>query len=117
MIRRPPRSTLFPYTTLFRSPEALEDASLPEALSRLAERWAEGSSVANDVTVTGRPRPLAPEAEVTLLRAAQEALTNVRKHAGANRVVLTLSYMEDRVTLDVGDDGAGFEPRDRKSTR
>jgi signal transduction histidine kinase len=97
-------------------PEALEDASLPEALSRLAERWAEGSSVATDVTVTGRPRPLAPEAEVTLLRAAQEALTNVRKHAGANRVMLTLSYMEDRVTLDVKDDGAGFEPGRSGST-
>ena len=51
-----------------------------------------------------------PEVEVTLLRAAQEALANVARHAGATRVGLTLSYMEDLVTLDVRDDGVGFEP-------
>ncbi len=90
-------------------PEALEDASLPEALSSLAERWSEGG-VPAEIAVTGEARRLAPETEATLLRAAQEALTNVRKHARAHRVVLTLSYMEDRVTLDVKDDGVGFEP-------
>ena len=51
-----------------------------------------------------------PEVEVTLLRAAQEALTNVARHARASRVGLTLSYMEDLVTLDVRDDGVGFDP-------
>jgi signal transduction histidine kinase len=91
-------------------PEALEDAPLPEALKRLAARWSEASGVEAGVRVTGVPLPLPPEAEVTLLRAAQEALTNVRKHARASRAVLTLSYMGDRVALDVLDDGAGFEP-------
>ncbi len=91
-------------------PEALEGTPLSEALERLAARWSEASGVACDVKVTGVPVPLPPEAEVTLLRAAQEALTNVRKHAGAGRAVLTLSYMDDRVALDVLDDGAGFEP-------
>src|SRR5581483_3611116 len=52
--------------------------------------------------------PLLPEVEVALLRTAQEALANVAKHAHAQRVGLTLSYMEDLVTLDVRDDGAGF---------
>ena len=56
------------------------------------------------------PRPLLPEIETTLLRTAQEALANVSRHAGADRVFLTLSYMEDVVTLDVRDDGAGFDP-------
>ena len=91
-------------------PGALEEAPLHEALSRLAQRWSEGSDVSASVRVTGAPRPLLPQTEVTLLRAAQEALTNVRKHAQASRVVLTLSYMKDRVTLDVKDDGVGFEP-------
>ncbi len=45
---------------------------------------------------------------MTLLRVAQEALANVAKHAGASRAAVTLSYMEDVVTLDVRDDGAGF---------
>jgi signal transduction histidine kinase len=41
---------------------------------------------------------------------AQEALANVRRHARAARAGLTLSYMEDRVMLDVRDDGIGFDP-------
>ena len=49
-----------------------------------------------------------PEIEVALLRTAQEALANVAKHAHASRVVMTLSYMEDLVGLDVRDDGVGF---------
>ena len=90
-------------------PEALEQAPLAEVLARLVEEWSEGSGATASLTVTGMARPLSPEAEVTLLRAAQEALTNVRKHARASRVVLTLSYMEDRVALDVRDDGVGFD--------
>jgi signal transduction histidine kinase len=62
------------------------------------------------MVTTGSPGPLHPEVEVTLLRAAQEALANVSKHAGAHRVGMTLSYMEDVVSLDVRDDGVGFEP-------
>ncbi len=60
--------------------------------------------------MTGAAEPLLPEIEVALLRTAQEALANVAKHAGASRVGLTLSYMEDLVTLDVRDDGTGFAP-------
>ncbi len=64
-----------------------------------------------DVAATGEPRVLHPEVEVTLLRVAQEALANVAKHAGASHAWVTLSYMEDVVTLDVRDDGAGFAPQ------
>jgi signal transduction histidine kinase len=49
-----------------------------------------------------------PDIEVALLRTAQEAPANLAKHAVATRVGLTLSYMEDLVTLDVRDDGVGF---------
>ena len=48
--------------------------------------------------------------EFGLLRAAQEALANVARHAQASRVGLTLSYMENEVALDVRDDGVGFDP-------
>ena len=58
-----------------------------------------------------------PEAEVALLRTAQEALANVAKHARATRVGLTLSYMDDEVTLDVRDDGAGLRPGRRCARR
>ncbi len=91
-------------------PEPLEDASLPEALRRLAERWSSSSGVPAEVFVTGEPRSLPADSEVTLLRVAQEALANVRKHARAGRVAITLSYIGDRVVLDVRDDGVGFDP-------
>jgi signal transduction histidine kinase len=66
--------------------------------------------VTTEVKTTGDVRALHPEVEVTLLRVAQEALANVAKHAGASRAWITLSYMGDVVTLDVRDDGAGFNP-------
>ncbi|CAA9504642.1 MAG: hypothetical protein AVDCRST_MAG05-2653 [uncultured Rubrobacteraceae bacterium] len=90
-------------------PGALDGAPLPDALARLAGRWSKATGVRADVAVTGEVVPLSTEAEVTLLRVAQEALNNVGKHARAGRVVLTLSYMGDNVTLDVTDDGVGFE--------
>jgi signal transduction histidine kinase len=91
-------------------PEALHRGSLSEALERLAEDWSVKTRVEAHVETTGAARPLLPETEVALLRTAQEALTNTRKHAGASTVNITLSYMDDRVSLDVVDDGAGFDP-------
>ena len=91
-------------------PHPLDEARLPEALTEVVGRWAEVSGVAAELVTTGDARPLRPEIEAALLRTAQEALANVAKHAGARRVALTLSYMEDLVTLDVRDDGAGFDP-------
>jgi signal transduction histidine kinase len=93
-------------------PEALEAAALPDALSDVVTRWSTDSGVPAELATTGTPRPIHPELEVSLLRTAQEALANVVKHAAANRVRLTLSYMEDVVTLDIRDDGRGFTPAD-----
>ncbi|WP_067136431.1 sensor histidine kinase [Microtetraspora malaysiensis] len=91
-------------------PGQLEAAPLHEALRDVVTQWGELNGVRADFTVTGTVRPMHPEVEETLLRTAQEALANAAKHAGASRVGLTLSYMEDVVTLDVRDDGAGFDP-------
>ena len=91
-------------------PESLTQASLSEALERVTKRWSEASGIAAHTTVTGTPHALRPEIEVTLLRIAQEALANVLKHAQAKQVMLTLSYMNDEVTLDVLDNGIGFDP-------
>lgn len=92
-------------------PEVSDRASLSEMLRPLAERWTEESGVRVRVTITGQATSLRPEIDVTLLRAIQEALANIRKHAQASCVVLTLSYMEDIVALDIQDDGIGFDPR------
>jgi signal transduction histidine kinase len=89
-------------------PQELEDARLPEALGDLARRWADGTRVSLHVDITGDRVPLSPPIEVALFRVAQEALTNVAKHAQARRVGLTLSYLGDVVLLDVRDDGKGM---------
>jgi signal transduction histidine kinase len=91
-------------------PEPLETARLSGALNDIAERWSALHGIAVQVTTTGTERPLAPEAELALLRTAQEALANVARHAHATRAGLTLSYMGDEVVLDVRDDGSGFDP-------
>lgn len=90
------------------APEPLQSARLPDALSDVASRWSRLNGIEAQVTTTGAARAMPPEVEVALLRTAQEALANVAKHARARRVGLTLSYMEDLVTLDVRDDGVGF---------
>jgi signal transduction histidine kinase len=92
-------------------PEALESAQLPEALAEVVQRWSAVNRVSAEMTTTGTATPMHPDVEVTLLRTAQEALANVAKHASAARVGVTLSYMDDVVTLDVRDDGTGFVPR------
>ncbi|GAA3116495.1 MULTISPECIES: sensor histidine kinase [Nonomuraea] len=91
-------------------PAELETARLPEALSEVVRRWEGLHGVPAAFATTGTARPLHPEVEVTLLRVCQEALANVAKHARASRVGVTVSYMDDVVTLDVRDDGAGFVP-------
>ncbi|WP_433172489.1 sensor histidine kinase [Actinoallomurus sp. CA-150999] len=91
-------------------PPHLDEARLPEAITGMSERWSRTSGVPVGVETTGEPLPLLPELEVALFRVAQEALTNVAKHAGASRVGLTLTYLDDVVLLDVRDDGAGFDP-------
>jgi signal transduction histidine kinase len=91
-------------------PEPLECGRLSEALAGVADRWSTLNGVSVHVTTTGTARSIDPEAEFTLLRAAQEALANVARHARATRVGLTISYMENEVALDVRDDGVGFDP-------
>ncbi|MEU7835512.1 sensor histidine kinase [Nonomuraea sp. NPDC049129] len=91
-------------------PEPLRTARLGEALASVARRWSALHEIPVQVTTTGTARPMRPEAEVALLRTAQEALTNVAKHARATRAGVTLSYMEHEVALDVRDDGVGFDP-------
>ena len=75
----------------------------------MARSWSAINEIPVEVTTTGEAVVLHPEIESALLRTAQEALQNVARHANATRVGMTLSFMGDVVTLDVRDDGIGFE--------
>lgn len=79
---------------------------LPDALAALLAECREAGLVA-DLAVAGEMRPLSVPVTITVYRAAQEALTNVRKHALASRVSVTLHYLPDRVCLRVADNGVG----------
>ena len=70
------------------------------------------SSYSNDATKSSLPPP-GPEGADSKLRVSSEAL----KHAGASRVALTLTYLDDSTRLDVRDDGIGFEPEFAGSAR
>lgn len=87
-------------------PVALQGATLGEALSRLAGRFEAETGVATRVQVTSPDVPA--EVAVALLRTAQEALANVRRHAGARHVELRLAAADGRVELAVDDDGRGL---------
>lgn len=91
-------------------PAALEHDDLPGALKKTVTTWSQRTGVRAEFTVTGTAEPLHDEVGATLLRIAEEALANAGRHAAANRAGVTLSYMGDEITLDVRDDGRGFDP-------
>ena len=93
--------------TLRASPT--ESRPLPQALAKLVEQW-RAAGLSASLSVTGAVRPLSPQTTLALYRAAQEALTNVAKHAQANNVDVALDYKQPRVTqLSIRDDGVGSD--------
>jgi signal transduction histidine kinase len=94
-------------------PELLDGGSLPDALRRLVTRTAEETGVDARLDVPGDISGLSPGAETTLLRCAQEALANVRRHSGARSVAVTLERDAGTARLTVADDGGGFNLANR----
>jgi len=88
------------------APAQLDGSTLPDALCRLSQ----APGVDADFGLSGTPRPLPMATEVVLLRVCQEALANVRKHAGAQSACVRLGYDSSAVCLEVSDDGLGFDP-------
>ncbi len=91
-------------------PTALGTGSLDQAVRRQLERFTEETAIPVTYRVDGDSVELPTVLEVVLLRMVQESLTNVRKHAKASEVAITLRVTEDGATLRVRDDGAGFDP-------
>jgi signal transduction histidine kinase len=84
--------------------------SLDQAIRRQLSRLAEETSIAGSYRVDGQSVELPTALEVVLLRMVQEALTNVRRHAEATEVAITLRVGENRAALRVADNGVGFDP-------
>ncbi|HQF03145.1 MAG TPA: sensor histidine kinase [Phycicoccus sp.] len=92
------------------APHGLADTGLTAALRRTLDSLAEQIGLSTDLHVDGELSSLPTTVEVALLRVAQGALANVRQHAGASKVVVSLTDAGDSVRLDIVDDGRGFDP-------
>ena len=102
------------YADVRESIIGLRSASVPgrsvtDALQEYVDTWRAYAGVDCLLAVRGEPR-LTPNAQLQVLRIVQESLTNIRKHAGARRVDVSLEQGETRLQVTVQDDGAGFTP-------
>ena len=98
-------------------PPALDTFGLPAALQNHLEEWSRRYGIEHDISARALAGVrLSPEIETTLYRIAQEALTNVLRHAGASRVSLLLELKKGEVRLIVEDDGAGFDVEETLAT-
>ncbi|MFA7006017.1 MAG: sensor histidine kinase, partial [Verrucomicrobiia bacterium] len=88
---------------------ALEQGGVAEALRQLAAAD-EDAQHKVQITTSGEPRRLPVLVETNLMRIAQEAVTNAIKHSGGSHVEVNLDYSQREVTLNVRDDGRGFDP-------
>lgn len=99
------------------TPGHLQSRTLVAALERLAAALGHESGLEVGLDVVGTPRPLGGSVDVLVFRSAQEALANVRRHAQARTVQMSLDYsLPTLVRLRVADDGVGFDPDDRATT-
>jgi two-component system sensor histidine kinase UhpB len=89
-------------------PIYLEDLGLPSALQMLAEDAAAAGRLEVSFAATGTPRRLANEFEIAIYRIAQEALSNVTRHAQAGHANVKLGFEASRLVLTIEDNGVGF---------
>ena len=91
-------------------PSALTADVFEHDLRRFVGQFCRPNELQLDVSVRGDFATLSPRLQRSLYRVAQEALTNVVKHAGAMRAEISLQVIDGRVTLSIRDDGRGFDP-------
>jgi two-component system, NarL family, sensor histidine kinase UhpB len=91
-------------------PEALDDLGLHSALAVLCERFAQRSGLTVEQRITQPLPPLDPQSELVVYRVAQEALTNVARHAGTDHATLELAPVgpDGPLVLTVSDAGRGI---------
>lgn len=90
-------------------PSVLDDLGLVSAIQWYAERQLAAHGIAVRFELGALPARLAPEVETALFRVTQEAITNITKHARAERVLVQLGVDGDRLRIEIEDDGAGFD--------
>ncbi len=90
-------------------PSVLDDLGLISALRWYTENRLETLNIKVRVEITGEEIQLPPQIEIALFRVVQEAITNIARHASANNVILSVDYQESAISIEVEDDGQGFD--------
>ena len=90
-------------------PRIIDDLGLVAALEWMAENLIQDYGIDTQVKVLGAERSLPDEVQLLLFRIAQEALSNIRRHAEASKAWITLEFSDDKIVLTVKDTGKGFE--------
>ena len=90
-------------------PSVLDDLGLLSALRWYAQNRLGELRVKARVEVTGDEKVLPPQIEIALFRAAQEAITNIAKHAKAKNVLINVEFKDSAISIEVEDDGKGFD--------
>jgi two-component system sensor histidine kinase DegS len=91
-------------------PMMLDDLGLAPTIKRYVDSFKEKSGVAATLTVTGAEKRFENAREIMVFRGAQELLANVRNHANASQVKVTMDLDDVRVRVVVEDNGKGFDP-------
>jgi len=94
-------------------PSALDDHGLVAALETQLKRFSARTGVEARLDTGGDPDRVAEVVQTAIYRVAQEALTNITRHAGATIVELVVAQTNGEVELRVSDDGRGFDPTAR----
>jgi signal transduction histidine kinase/ligand-binding sensor domain-containing protein len=96
---------------------SMKPRALVDSLRELAETTTRAKGVTTEFSTTGRPQCFSADAEMQLLRIAQESVRNAVRHGRATQVSIALSFEQDRILLRVSDDGRGFVPDEHQAVR
>lgn len=97
-------------------PSILDDLGLLPALEWLTDELENEYGIDTGLNIIGNERRLPQEAEILLFRIVQEALTNVAKHAQATKAQVDVKFEENKITVTVSDNGAGFQLPEKLGT-
>jgi two-component system sensor histidine kinase DegS len=90
-------------------PMMLDDLGLSPTLKKSIEDYEEKTGIACNLTISGKDQRLPSHTEVTIFRVVQQLLSNIREHAQANHVQISLDVADQKASVSVEDDGTGFE--------
>lgn len=90
-------------------PMSLDDLGLVPTLQRYISNYVEENKIFVDFLVFGEPKPLKSVVELAAFRIIQEALTNIKKHSGANNASVRVEFTQEQLNLLISDDGKGFD--------